>query len=34
MSPIDISDNILPNGNSVMLINLSRLGTKTKQRII
>ena len=23
MHPIDISDNILPNGNSIMLINLS-----------
>ena len=26
MNPIDISDNILPNGNSIMLINFSRLG--------
>ncbi len=32
MSPIDISDNILPNGNSVMLINLSRLGYKDKAK--
>ena len=32
MSPIDISDNILPNGNSVMLINLSRLGHKEKAK--
>ena len=31
--PIDISDNILPNGNSVMLINLSRLGYKDKQEL-
>ena len=26
MNPIDISDNTLPNANSVMLINFSRLG--------
>ncbi len=26
MNPIDISDNILPNGNSIMLTNFSRLG--------
>ena len=26
MNPIDISDNILPNANSIMLINFSRLG--------
>jgi len=26
MSPIDISDNTIPNGNSIMLINFSRLG--------
>ncbi len=26
MKPIDISDNILPNANSIMLINFSRLG--------
>ena len=26
MNPIDISDNTIPNANSVMLINLSRLG--------
>ena len=32
MSPIDISDNILPNGNSVMLINFSRLGFKDKAK--
>ena len=26
MNPIDISDNTLPNANSIMLINFSRLG--------
>ena len=26
MKPIDISDNTLPNANSVMLINFARLG--------
>ncbi len=26
MKPIDISDNTLPNANSIMLINFSRLG--------
>ena len=25
-NPVDISDNTIPNGNSIMLINLTRLG--------
>ena len=28
--PLDISDNNIPNGNSIMLINLSRLGMKSE----
>jgi len=30
--PIDISDNNIPNGNSVMLLNFSRLGMKNEAR--
>ena len=30
MNPIDISDNTLPNANSIMLINFSRLGFSNK----
>ena len=30
--PIDISDNNIPNGNSIMLLNFSRLGMKTEGR--
>ena len=30
MNPIDISDNTLPNANSIMLINFSRLGFTDK----
>ena len=30
--PIDISDNNIPNGNSIMLLNFSRLGMKTEAR--
>ena len=26
IKPIDISDNTIPNGNSIMLLNLTRLG--------
>ena len=32
MNPIDISDNTLPNANSIMLINLSRLGYKDQAK--
>ncbi len=32
MSPIDISDNTIPNGNSIMLINLTRLGFKEQAK--
>ena len=32
MNPIDISDNTLPNANSVMLINFSRLGYMDKAK--
>ena len=32
MNPIDISDNILPNANSIMLINFSRLGYVNKAK--
>ena len=28
MNPIDISDNTISNGNSIMLTNLTRLGFK------
>ena len=30
--PIDISDNNIPNGNSIMLLNFSRLGMKSEAR--
>ena len=32
MNPIDISDNTLPNANSIMLINLIRLGMMDKAK--
>ena len=28
LTPIDIADNTIPNGNAIMLINLIRLGLK------
>ena len=31
-NPIDISDNNIPNGNSIMLLNFSRLGMKNEAR--
>ena len=31
-SPIDISDNNIPNGNSIMLLNFSRLGMKNEAK--
>ena len=30
--PIDISDNNIPNGNSIMLLNFSRLGMKNEAK--
>ena len=30
--PIDISDNNIPNGNSIMLLNFSRLGMKKEAK--
>ena len=30
--PIDISDNNIPNGNSIMLLNFSRLGMKSEAK--
>ena len=30
--PIDISDNNIPNGNSIMLMNFSRLGMKNEAK--
>ena len=32
MNPIDISDNTISNGNSIMLTNLTRLGLSIKQK--
>jgi len=31
-TPIDISDNNIPNGNSIMLLNFSRLGMKNEAK--
>ncbi len=33
-NPIDISDNTIPNGNSIMLINLIRLGMKNEAKLL
>ena len=33
-NPIDISDNTIPNGNSIMLINLIRLGMKKEAKLL
>ena len=32
--PIDISDNTIPNGNSIMLLNLTRLGLFKEAKIL
>ena len=33
-TPIDISDNNIPNGNSIMLLNFSRLGMKNEAKAL